>query len=98
MKKLVFSVLLTAFIGATSFAQEKKAVLKKADLKKTESATVITPIKVKDASKSATGTVVGLTQEQQDAETLKLKKAGKTEVVAKTKPAPAAETVENAGQ
>ena len=98
MKKIVFSILLIACVGATGFAQDKKAILQKADLQKAKPANVIAPAKVKDADKSAKVAVVGLTQEQQDAETLKLKKSGKTEVMTKTKPSPAAETIENAGQ
>lgn len=98
MKKIVFSIFLTACVCATGFAQDKRVVQQKADLQKAKPATVIAPLKVKDADKSAKVAVVGLTQEQQDAETLKLKKSGKGEVIAKTKPSPAAETVENAGQ
>lgn len=98
MKKFVFSFILIACVGANGFAQNGKVVVKNDDAKKARSASEVAAKKVKDAPKGATVVVVGLSQEQQDAETLKQKKASKNAPKAKIKPVVAAETVENAGQ
>lgn len=97
MKKILFGIILFSATSVTSYAQDAKKVVKNDDVKKARSASEVASKKAKDAPKAATVAVVGLSQEQQDAETLKLKKATKNAPKAKVKPVVAAETAENAG-
>ncbi len=98
MKKFVFSFILFTSICATGFAQKAIAKVSKNDTKQARSSSEVTATKVKVAPKVATAAVVGLSQEQQDAERTKQKQAFKKAQKAKVKPVVAAETAENAGQ